>query len=367
MGEKLSKIMVIIFFVLIITYTLIGNVIPDKKISETERRVLKQKPKIDFTEVLSGRYSIGLEKYFLDQIFCRDDLRAIKSRFEYSLLGKKDIHNVYYKEGIATDIMFENNNSAVDYFNVRIDYLYKKYFENTECNLYLSVIPDKLYYMSSKYHLPTFDYNEMMNEIRYNNKEFEYIDLFSKLSLDDYYKMDSHWRQESLLPIADHILLEMNKKKVSDLEWNKKLATELFYGVYSGQTMLGRKGEELYYMDHPIFRQCEVINYESNEKGYIYYLDKIEGRDPYEVFLAGPVALLTITNLEQKNNNELVVFRDSFGSSLIPLLVPEYQKITVVDIRYISSDLLSEYITFERQDVLVIYNVSVINESSSLK
>ena len=131
--------------------------------------------------------------------------------------------------------------------------------------------------------------------------------------------------------------------------------------------MLGRKGEELYYMDHPIFRQCEVINYESNEKGYIYYLDKIEGRDPYEVFLAGPVALLTITNLEQKNNNELVVFRDSFGSSLIPLLVPEYQKITVVDIRYISSDLLSEYITFERQDVLVIYNVSVINESSSLK
>ena len=89
--------------------------------------------------------------------------------------------------------------------------------------------------------------------------------------------------------------------------------------------------------------------------------------DPYELFLSGSKSLLTIENPYAESDRELVMFRDSFGSSLAPLLVSGYAKITLVDIRYISPELLDRFIDFESQDVLFIYSAPVLNNSITLK
>ena len=54
--------------------------------------------------------------------------------------------------------------------------------------------------------------------------------------------------------------------------------------------------------------------------GSIYNMEKKSGKDPYEIFLSGPRSLITIENPNCKSDNELVIFRDSFGSSIAPLL-----------------------------------------------
>ena len=64
---------------------------------------------------------------------------------------------------------------------------------------------------------------------------------------------------------------------------------------------------------------------------------------------------------------ELIVFRDSFGSSLIPLLAEGYQTITLVDIRYIQSEFLSNFVDFTDKDVLFLYSTVVLNNSETLK
>ena len=51
----------------------------------------------------------------------------------------------------------------------------------------------------------------------------------------------------------------------------------------------------------------------------------------------------------------------------MPLLVPYYNKITLVDTRYISPKILGEYIDFKGSDVLFMYNVMTINNSSILR
>ena len=61
-----------------------------------------------------------------------------------------------------------------------------------------------------------------------------------------------------------------------------------------------------------------------------------------------------------------MIFRDSFGSSLAPLLIEGYEKITLVDIRYMHSNLLPNYIEFTDQDVLFLYSTMVLNSSSML-
>ncbi len=77
--------------------------------------------------------------------------------------------------------------------------------------------------------------------------------------------------------------------------------------------------------------------------------------------------MLTIENPDYNGTKELIVFRDSYGSSLIPLLVTGYSKITVVDTRYISPKLLNQYIEFKDQDVLFMYSTLIINNSTTLK
>ena len=74
-----------------------------------------------------------------------------------------------------------------------------------------------------------------------------------------------------------------------------------------------------------------------------------------------------LENPENDTGKELIVFRDSFASSLIPLLVEGYDKITLVDTRYISPKILNKYIEFNNQDILFLYSTSIINNSYSLK
>lgn len=67
------------------------------------------------------------------------------------------------------------------------------------------------------------------------------------------------------------------------------------------------------------------------------------------------------------SSKELVLFRDSFGSSIAPLLLEGYSKITLVDIRYIHPDYLEQYMDFTDCDVLFLYSTLVLNNSDTLK
>ena len=85
------------------------------------------------------------------------------------------------------------------------------------------------------------------------------------------------------------------------------------------------------------------------------------------MYLSGTRALLTFENPDASTDQELVVFRDSFGSSLVPLLVQDYAKVTLVDIRYVASDFVGQFVDFHGQDVLFLYSTLVLNSSSTLK
>ena len=53
--------------------------------------------------------------------------------------------------------------------------------------------------------------------------------------------------------------------------------------------------------------------------------------------------------------------------SLAPLLIPYYRKITLIDLRYINYDIVSNITVFNNKDVLFIYSAQVINNSNLLK
>ena len=63
----------------------------------------------------------------------------------------------------------------------------------------------------------------------------------------------------------------------------------------------------------------------------------------------------------------MIIFRDSFASSLAPLLIPYYQKITLIDLRYININYIAPQIDFQNKDVLFLYSTLIVNNSFILK
>ena len=85
------------------------------------------------------------------------------------------------------------------------------------------------------------------------------------------------------------------------------------------------------------------------------------------MFLSGSVSLLRIENPQNTSGRRLVIFRDSFASRLAPLLVEQYARSTLVDIRSLSSSRLGGFVDFTGCDVLFLYSAGVLNNSSTLK
>ena len=102
----------------------------------------------------------------------------------------------------------------------------------------------------------------------------------------------------------------------------------------------------------------------------IYDEEDFKNVDPYDIFLEGAKPFFVIENEAATSDKELIIYRDSFGSSLIPLLVPGYKKITVVDLRYVANIMIDQLKLIEYKegtDVLFLYSTEVLNNSSILK
>ncbi|MBR5230443.1 MAG: hypothetical protein IKW01_06235, partial [Firmicutes bacterium] len=238
----------------------------------------------------------------------------------------------------------------------------------SENKVYVSVIPDKGYYMAEGSGRPVIGYDDMFTQVKDQMYYAQFIDITEALDLDDYYKTDLHWRQENILPVAQALGQAMGLEyagKADRLE-DMQAMTD-FHGVYYGQSALPLPSEPMYFLTNDVIREATTFNFETNKSGEVYDTEALLGKDPYDVYLSGPTPLVTIDNPAAETDRELVIFRDSFGSSLAPLLIEDYAKITLVDIRYIQSGFLGQYLEFDGQDVLFIYGTTILNDSGLLK
>ena len=125
--------------------------------------------------------------------------------------------------------------------------------------------------------------------------------------------------------------------------------------------------ETLTYLTSAAMEQVKVDNWDETAPAAIYDVAALEGDSPYDVFLSGPTPLVTLENPNATSDKELVIFRDSYSCSLAPLLVEQYKTVTLVDLRYMMSSFLPQYVDFAGKDVLFLYNEQVVNHSEMLK
>lgn len=340
---------------------------PQADFSNSERRQLKKHPEWSLDSFLNNTYGDKFEDAAMDQFPFRDEFRRIKSYTLYYLFREKDNNGIYIENGYAAKLDYPLKEKSVQNALYSFQYIYDTYLSGSGSKIYTCIVPDKGYYLAKQNGYPAMDYDKLYNRMKEGMSYSDFIDIRNMLSIKDYYRTDTHWRQEDLRQIAKKIggVMGIGDSLSDDFAVNTSKLP--FYGVYYGQSALPLKSENIKYLTNDIISSCKVYDYGTGKTTGVYELDKLSGRDPYEMFLSGAAPLLTIENPKAKENKELIVFRDSFGSSLTPLLIEGYSRITLVDIRYIKSSVLKDYIDFHKQDVLFLYSTLLLNDSYSLK
>ncbi len=349
-----EKIISISFVGILLLFLTLGLFLKDRDISSYERR------KLMTTKKLKGDFIENLDTYLTDQFPLRDELISIHSIFERYVLGNIESNDVYIKDGYAIEKNYPLDSKSMQDFINKINYIQSHYLQDSQ--VFYTIIPDKAYFLNSNKYLK-MDYEEVLEGLS-NNLKVDYIDITHLLTLDDYYKTDIHIKQ----PSYHKIIKEFSKYyhfPYHELEY-KEHKYDKFYGATYSKIPSFTRPDTIIYLSNSILDKAYVRHLEYGDKE-VYEEDQLEGVDSYNVFLHGPSAFIEIENKEENVEGELIIFRDSFGSSFAPLLIPYYKKITLIDLRYMDLSVVEKYVDFKNKDILFAYSTLIVNNSNLLK
>lgn len=340
------------FFVLVFSFWCFFIKTPDY--SDTERRALAKFPEISWQNIQSGKFAKDFESYTTERFPIRDGWRSIKAYTRLNVFLQNENNGIFVKDGHVSKTEYPLNTQMLDYAISLFTNIKDEHFKNNKS--YFAIIPDKNRYIADL----KYDYNELERYMQQGMPFCTPIEIGQLLSADDYYFTDSHWKQECITDVAKHIANSMCTDIPTDYKTN--VLTTDFYGVYAGQSALKCKPDTIKYLTNDVINGFKVTGANA-----VYDTKKANGKDAYEFFLSGNQPLVTITNENSDNDKKLIVFRDSFASSVMPLLAQGYSQVTMVDLRYLNSSLLQDYVDFEGADILFLYSSSVLNNSTSMK
>jgi hypothetical protein len=346
---------------------MLANIImPDKEVSYSERRTLSKLPSYSAENLLKGEFFEAYEKYFLDQFVFRDSLRGLKAFASFNVFRQKDNNNIYVVDGSIYKMEYPLKEKAIINAAKKFNEVYDKYLQGK--NVSYAIIPDKNYFAAAGSGYLSMNYDRLLKLMEQNIHNMNYIDVFHSLDLEDYYKTDIHWSQNKITDISDKLLKEMRKDAfIPEVQYEEK-SLYPFYGSYYGQAALRLEPDKLVYLTNEVIEKAVVYDHIDKTYSKVYMADKFGTIDSYDFFLSGAKSVLSVTNPAATTDKELIIFRDSFGSSLAPLLLQGYSKITLIDLRYIGTNLLGDYVDFSKdQDVLFLYNTLILNNSYMLK
>ena len=332
--------------------------------SDTERRYLAKAPKLSVETVKSGRFMSDFEAFALDTFPFRERLRTIKSWTAAYLMRLQDWQGLYESDGYFAVMEYPMREASLTQAAERFAAICRRY-ATVENAVYLSVIPDKNCFLAEGSGHLSMDYAAFEKSMAEKVSFASYIPISDLLEREDYYKTDTHWRQERITDVAERLAQAMGAELSG--KYQAHTLAQDFYGVYYGQAALPLAPDRLQYLTGASMEGCRVYDWQNGRGIGVYDMEKAAGADPYEIFLSGPLSYVSIENPKAPKDKKLVVFRDSFGSSLAPLLISGYSEIALVDIRYLHPAHLGRFLDFEGRDVLFLYSTSVLNNSNTMK
>ena len=369
MSKKALWAEALIFLAFIGVFFILNLVLPDRQFSEQENRYLQMKPEFSFKSLFSGDYTSKFETYTTDQFTFRDEWITLKAASELAL-GKQENNDVHLCEnGTLIEGYERPENSALDANMSALNTL----VENTDAEVYFALIPDKsdLYASLLPKNAPNDSEKEVIDYC-YAQSNATNVDMYSALGAhtDEYifYRTDHHWTSlgayYGFSALAESMGIDC---PALDFYADRHVISEEFYGTTwssSGFSWVGPDTMEIF-VNEP--EGLKVTSYPEGSpvEGKLYDFSFLEKKDKYSTFMGGNCPLHEIvTGTEGKPS--LLIIRDSYTDSLLPLLLDDFSEIHVLDLRYYRASLKSYIEQYDFDSVLVCYSVSNFSTDSNI-
>lgn len=188
---------------------------------------------------------------------------------------------------------------------------------------------------------------------------------FSEAGAENYYKTDHHWNAAGVYAAYLRYMEQTGRTALGQSAFHMT--------DYAGFTGTTRSRAALWLTPADTLTatlpdaDVTVTFSEAPDTVYqtLFFTEYLEGTDWYAAFLGNNHGLVTIENRASKSDGVLLILRDSFASSLAPLLVPHFRTVLLVDLRYYRqpvSELVSEY---DVTELLLVYAISGLGTASA--
>lgn len=357
-----EKLVGIIFILTLFLFLIINVIVPDREKSVQENRMLATKPKFRLSSLISGDYDEKFEAYMDDQFVGRDMWRKLKVAVDR--IGGSRLENGVY---IGTNGQLLEQIEVADENHLAANIKAIKSFSESQSKIpvRMMLVPDAANVLNHS--LPALakpeDQTQMFSMVRKDlGDSVEWIDVSTELNKHKtekiYYKTDHHWTTLGAFYAFQAAAPSLGID--GDLSGNyvSYAVSDSFNGMLASKSgvNLGEKEQIDIYV--PTEEDTDlIVDYvdEGKRSTSLYDSSKLKEKDQYTVFLGGNSSLLDIRTVSTSTKRLLLV-KDSFANSFIPLLTPYYREIVVVDPRYYSGTINDLMDSYRISEVLFLYS-----------
>lgn len=371
-SRVIAVIMSGVFCFLLFSVGILHYVMPDSEYSQSENRVLASMPELSFQSLKDGSFMSNFETYLTDQFPFRDYIISAKT-FTDRIVGKNEENGVYIgKDGYLFDTQTPYDKEKATEITKAISAFCKK---NGFSKNAVIIAPNSSYVYSDL--MPSYlemeSQENMLSEINAklkNNKitTFNSCSILNKAkdSAQLYYRTDHHWTTRSaykmFTALAKQWKIDTSKQKYHfytvGADFEGTLASKVGVHTYKDKVeiCIPEKTKGTY-----------TVEYESQQKKTATLFDetKLKQKNQYEVFLGGNFDKVIISVATQSKST-LLIIKDSYANCFIPMLTPYFNKIVVIDPRYLTDSLQSIIKENNFTHVLFLYNMNTLLEDNSL-
>ena len=383
---------------LLFAFALLFIVFPKREFSDNENRVLSSCPVPSLESISDRSFMDSFEDYISDQFPMRDELLSfsvLTSRLE----GKKQINDVIYATEGHDDIrlidVYKKPINA-DKFIDAVSRL-RDGVKNADITvmivptaywLYEDEMPRTIAAEDRPLQKDTFEYmckgisalsdgSDTSTELRIVEDIYGSLKEGRDSGANMFYRTDHHWTMQGAyrgyLALAPYLELPVNEGILSGM----REVSDSFYGTsWSKVVDYGVTPDRIEIYESPNWKNNVTVTYKDTGEScdLPYNMDYLDKKDKYSIFLNNQHPLVTIRNrnadlqrTDGKEHSAIVVIKDSYANSLVPMLIDSYETIWVFDPRYYRGS-ITEWINEhpEVKDVLVIYNLSTMDNDRGL-
>lgn len=389
-----QKLMIALFAIVMLGIPIATIALPDMERSEVENRSLAKFPKLvnqvkldkaesfsDYIDAVKWDYITvrdknsfmdDVEVYYSDHLAGREKWVMASNRLE-ELSGKKEINGVVTVDGqmiqtfkgydpeLVSDSLGAISDFAEKFSDIPMCFM----LAPTAQEIYSSKLPSYAGYISQK----TF-----IDDCYKNVNGVTTVDCLSYLSghKDEYiyYRTDHHWTSLGAYYAYSALAKSLGYSAYGTGSFNIETASCDFRGTLYSKTLDNRVTPDTidyYHLAGGDPKLTMTVNTGSGIEEYdsLYVREYLDVKDKYSSFTGSNSPVVDIkTNIE--NGKRLLLIKDSYSHSLVPFLSKHYERITMVDMRYINVGLHNIINMDDYNQVLFAFNVISFSEDTTL-